>query len=51
MVAARRGRKMKMKRMTKRRRTPEMSSRQVELRRDCPYFDTVNRQVYILLAF
>ncbi|KAF8658787.1 hypothetical protein HU200_059273 [Digitaria exilis] len=27
------------------RRAPERKSRQVELRRDCPYLDTVNRQV------
>jgi hypothetical protein len=34
------------------RRAPERRSRQVELRRDCPYLDTVNRQVSrILLSF
>jgi U4/U6.U5 tri-snRNP-associated protein 2 len=31
------------------RRAPERRSRQVELRRDCPYLDTVNRQVSRIL--
>jgi U4/U6.U5 tri-snRNP-associated protein 2 len=29
------------------RRAPERRPRQVELRRDCPYLDTVNRQVHL----
>ena len=29
------------------RRAPERRPRQVELRRDCPYLDTVNRQVHM----
>jgi len=29
------------------RRAPERRPRQVELRRDCPYLDTVNRQVQL----
>lgn len=33
------------------RRAPERRPRQVELRRDCPYLDTVNRQVYCLRFF
>lgn len=32
------------------RRAPERRPRQVELRRDCPYLDTVNRQVWLLAA-
>ena len=32
------------------RRAPERRPRQVELRRDCPYLDTVNRQVLLFFV-